>query len=415
MEDEIDRTFGDSVKDVMLPSSLQAFWANTVKTERNFFNTLSDVRTPQYIEDLLTHQGNLTQMIDKLTTIWNGLLSADHEQEEAQMQPVKQIDQIMQNIVQEVEKENQALIAETVVNLKNQVAEFAARVREGLKNVAGEKATQVATAAFEILQKFLRSQFSPFPSETDEQLDAYAERVKTYLEKLKVLSEGYRTCAEQYRNLISAERGGVLTMFMETRNQVTEYERNNNLATAQIMRDEAKRFLNEWVDHTVMAQRDDGAELNKKIFEIIDKIWNITEDKAKQFEERFSGVFYAPLTGDTMESLTHSFLWKKATEEVNNRKAASAIDNSRNLLSSAADEMTKMITQPLDEMDLDWSPYLKEMARTCNEEFRAHMREKLKSQIDLAMNSLGELRFLIDPPKVVRDFTREELDAMLRN
>jgi len=402
-------------EDVMASSSLQAFLVNTLESETRFFEELSKVRTPQNIEDLLTHQGILAQMIDKLTTIWNQLLSAKKEQEDAQMQPVKQIDQIMQDIIREIEQENQSLVAETAVNMKELITHFVEDVREGIKGVAGEKAAQVATAGFGIVTKYLRGQYSPFPSEVDDDLDRYGDRTSIHLEKLKFFAETYRSNAEQYRKLISAERGGVLTMFQKTREQVTEYERNNNLVTAQIMRDEAKRFLDEWADHTAGAQRDDGAEFNKKIFDIVDKNWKVTEEMAKQFEGRFSGVFYAPLTRDTMETLTESYLFKKAIEGVNNRNAVSTIDNLRNLLTGAADEMTRLITQPLDEMSTDWSSDLKEMTRTSNEDFRRHMREKLKSQIDLAMNSLGELRHLIDPPKVVADFTREELDAMLRN
>jgi hypothetical protein len=203
-------------------------------------------------------------------------------------------------------------------------------------------------------------------------------------------------------------------MFKNTRAQVAEYEKNNNLTTAQIMRDEAKRLLAEWQNGAVSAQRADAGEFNAKIFDLIDRNWKVTEEMAKQFQSKFTGIFTAPLTSDTLESLTESYLFRQAIDAMNNRALPAKIDDSRKLLEASVSDTVEKAAQPLDEMSLDWPDELKEAARLSNQQFREYVRGKLKSQIDLALNSLGELRFLIDPPKVVADFTRADLEAMLR-
>jgi hypothetical protein len=65
-------------------------------------------------------------------------------------------------------------------------------------------------------------------------------------------------------------------------------------------------------------------------------------------------------------------------------------------------------------MDTDWPAELKEAARLKNAEFRSYVQGKLKGQIDQALLYLGELRVLLDPPKVRAEFSREELEAFLR-
>jgi hypothetical protein len=413
--DEVDRAFGDAAKEVLLAQPLQTFWAATVQFERSFFDKLAAVKTPQFIEDLLTHQGVLAQMIDKLQTIWSGLLSEDKTQEAAQMNTVKELDRLVQDLTNEIEKQNQAVIAETTLQLQAKMQEAADRVKKGLIDKIGERAAEVATAAFKLAIEYLKDKL-PIPKEIDTDLEAVKQRIQRYIEMLATFAKAYRDHAEHYRSLMSIEKGGVLTMFKETREQVIEYERKNNLVTAQIMRDEAKRFLSNWADSDcVDDQGDDADEFNAKIFNVIDKNWKVTEEMAKQFESKFSGIFYAPLTSDTLETLTESYMFRLAIDGINNRGVTAQIDKSQKQLEASVEDTVEKVIEPLESMSTDWSDDLKALAKLSEDEFRAYVRDKLKAQVDRALNSLGELRFLIDPPKVVADFTREELDAMLRS
>ena len=411
---DLDRLFGDSVKDLKLSTPLQVFWFAAVQFERDFFEKLGAVKTPQFIEDLLKHQGVLAKMIDDLQTNWKDLLSADKSLQDDELRPVKELERLLQDLAQEIEAENRAIAAEGIVRLQEKMKEAAAQLKDEVKRRIGSGPTEGAQTALELLLAYLKDKFLGLPSEADPDLERQKTQIQLYIDKLALFSRAYRENSQQYRSLMSIQKGGVLTMFKNTRAQVAEYEKNNNLTTAQIMRDEAKRFLSEWQNAVIGGQRADAAEFNAKIFDLIDRNWKVTEEMAKQFQSKFSGIFTAPLTSDTLETLTESYLFRQAIDSINGRGAAGKIDDSRKLLAASVSDAVEKAAQPLEEMSLDWPDELKEAARLSNQQFRDYVREKLKSQIDLALNSLGDLRILLDPPKVVADFTREELDAMLR-
>ena len=152
----------------------------------------------------------------------------------------------------------------------------------------------------------------------------------------------------------------------------------------------------------------------RRIFDLIDRNWKVTEEMAKQFQSKFSGIFTAPLTSDTLESLTESYMFRQAIDGINGRGVTERSMIRASCLRNRSPMRWRRPFSRWKSMSLDWPAELKEAARLSNEQFREYVRGKLKSQIDLALNSLGELRILLDPPKVVADFTREELDAMLR-
>jgi hypothetical protein len=410
---DLDRQFGDSVKDVMLPAPLQAFWAAAVRFERSFFERLGSVKTSQLVEDLLKHQGVLAKTIVDLQTNWNDLLSADKSLEGEQLKQVQDLDRLVQALIDEVEAQYRKVVAEAIERFQERMKQAAEKAKSGVKNALGEKGGAAAEAALKIALAWLKEQLN-IPSEAEPEIEAQKGRIQVYLEKLSYFSRVYRERAAQYRNLMSIEKGGILTMFKNTRAQVAEYLKNNNLVTAQIWRDEAKRHLQEWAAGGVGGQGDDAAEFNKKIFDLIDRNWKVTEEMDKQFQGKFSGIFTAPLTSDTLETLTESYMFRKAIDDVNARGASAKLDEAQKKLAGAVQETVDKAATPLEQMDTDWPAELKEAARLKNAEFRSYVQGKLKGQIDQALLYLGELRVLLDPPKVRAEFSREELEAFLR-
>jgi hypothetical protein len=415
---ELDSNFGDSVKDLKLSQAQQTFWLAAVQAERVFFEKLSAVRTAQTIEDLLKHQGVLARMIDDLQVNWKDVLSADESLQGEQLKPVKEVDALVQELINKIEAENRAIIAEATVRFKEAAAKAAERLREGVREKIGPKATEAVESAVKLAYAFLKDQLKDFvgvPREVEPEIEIEEAKLKSYIERLAYFAQAYRERCATYRSLMSIEKGGVLTMFKNTRKQVADYEKSNNLTTAQIMRDEAKRFLNDWAGSLLAEQRDDAAEFNAKIFEVIDKNWKVTEEMHKQFQSRFAGIFTAPLTSDTLETLTESYLFRQAIDGVNSRGAAPKIDDARRQLEAAPAAVTDDASRILADMSLDWPDELKEAAKMSNENFRKYVRDRLKSQMDTAIQYLGELRILLDPPKLTAEWSREELDAMLRS
>jgi len=410
---DLDRHFGDAVKDLMLPAPLQAFWAATVRFERSFFERLASVKTPQLVEELLKHQGVLSKTIVDLQTNWNDLLSADKSLEGEQLKQVQELDRLMQQLVNEVEAQYRAAVAESIVKFQEKMAQAAEKAKAGVKAKLGEKGAAAAETAVKIALAWLKEQLN-IPQEAELPIEEQKQKVQAYVDRMTYFSCTYRERAAQYRNLMSIEKGGILTMFKNTRAQVAEYLKNNNLVTAQIWRDEAKRHLTDWAGGGVGGQCEDAAELDKKIFELIDRNWKVTEEMDKQFQGKFSGIFTAPLTSDTLETLTEGFMFRKAIDDVNARGAPAKLDEAQKKLAGAVQETADKAGKPLEAMDTDWPAELKEAAKLKNAEFRRYVQEKLKSQVDMALNFLGELRILLDPPKVRAEFSREELEGFLR-
>ena len=125
------------MKDVKLSTALQVFWFAAVQFERDFFEKLGAVKTPQFIEDLLKHQGVLAKMIDDLQTNWKDLLSADKSLQDDELRPVQELDRLVQDLAQEIEAENRAIAAETTVRLQEKMKEAAARLKEEVSKRIG--------------------------------------------------------------------------------------------------------------------------------------------------------------------------------------------------------------------------------------------------------------------------------------
>jgi hypothetical protein len=70
--------------------------------------------------------------------------------------------------------------------------------------------------------------------------------------------------------------------------------------------------------------------------------------------------------------------------------------------------------QPLDDVATVVPPEVQELARLRNSEFRAFVRERIKRQMEALLRSIEDLKHMLEPSSVERDFSREELERMLR-
>ena len=411
---DLDRHFGDSVKDVALPAPVQLFWDATVRFERSFFERLALVQTPQRVEDLMQHQGVLQKTIANLQTNWNDLLAIDSSLESDQLKTIQELDRLVQELIAEIEVQNRAIVAEVGEKLKKSTEQAAARIRTEVARRVGEAVAGGAEIAGALGLAYLKEKLLGLPREMDPEIDGHKNLVLHYMERLAFISRTYRELAAEYRSLMSIEKGGILTMFKNTRAEVADYLNRSNLVTVRLWRDEATRHLTEWAGASIGSQREDAEEFNKKIFDLVDVKWQVTETMDKEFQSRFAGIFTSPLTSDTLETLTEKYMFRQAIDSVNARGAPAKIEAAQTQLAGSVQETVERAAQPLEEMDTDWPDELKEAARVTNAEFRKYLQEQLKGQIDLALNSLGELRWLLDPPKVQTEFSREELEAMLR-
>jgi hypothetical protein len=412
---DMESQFGNSAKDLLMQGPVQSFWDGTVRFERQFFEGLLKVETPDFAEKLVAHRATLTKTISDLTTNWKDLLSADKGMLDDETNTVKQLDELVQGLAEDIERRNRAIVAEFAVKLKEGVASAVDRARDKVREAIGDKATDIAEGAIRLALTVIKDQLIEIPPGAEPAVEAEQEAIRQGVERDAYFSKAYRDLAAQYRQLMSIQEGGVLTMYRKTRDQVMQYRQTANLATAQIWRDQAKRQLTDWAGAGVGAQRDDAAEFNGKIFEVVDDRFKDISDLDHQFRDKFVGVFTTPPTPETIEQLTEEYKWRQAIDAVNGRGILAKINNAKEQLGGMLDTAVEQAAQPLDQMDTDWPDELKDAAGLSRKHFRQYVQDRLKSQIDLAINSLGELGKFLDPPRIQADFSREQLEAMLKS
>jgi len=409
---ELDRHFGDSVKDVLLEDPVRVFWANTVEAERAFFATLRDEVTPQRVEDIGAYQVTLRQMTGDLQTNWNDLLGADGSLESDQVRLVRQVAEVIQQLIDEVERQNRARFAELVTTLQGKLRQSVERVAAKVRETVGDKVADALAAALELAKSYVKDELG-VPSEVEPDLDRTASETQVYLDKVTYIAKVYRENAAAYRSLMSIERGGVLTMFMKTREQVHAYEESNNLEVANRMRDEAIRALQDWTGGITGDAQDDAEEFVDRVTDVLERDWDACEDARDEFEDRFAGIFTAQLTSDTIETLVEKAMFNREVEIILGLNAADLLGQAQGGLPAAADDAVALATQPLADAGPSFPEELIDLTRQQTESFRAYLRTQLRAQVDRAMTTLGETRTLLDPSRIRQDFSREELEAML--
>ncbi len=136
-------------------------------------------------------------------------------------------------------------------------------------------------------------------------------------------------------------------------------------------------------------------------------------EMADQFASRFAGVFAAPLTNDTLETLTAKYMFRRGDRQRRMAWSCRRVGDEIDALAESVPGLVDKASYPLESMSIDWPKELREAASLSNVEFVTFAREQLKSQIDGALHELAELRRQLDPARIEAEFNREELDRLL--
>src|SRR6185503_8018903 len=241
--------FARASSDVMLPPAHQLFWSSNFDAEERFFNALSTIPTPQRIDDLLQHQDNLSKLFGALQDTWTFLLSQNEGMKTDEMRAMDDLDKMVQEVLSEMDDywsktlDNSQRVADAIARKMDQL-------KSGLRSFLGEKLSAVGAAIVEIVKKWFIDE-NIKPDGTPDDIDGPAEAV---LEQLKLMAEAaaekarkYRETVHSYQELVSKQKGSVLTMFNKTRQDVDQFLRSNGIAQAQSFLDQAKAGLDSWV------------------------------------------------------------------------------------------------------------------------------------------------------------------------
>ncbi len=406
--------FGDSVRDLMLPSAHQLFWSSALQAEERFFDTLSKVGTPQLMDDLLKHQDNLSKLIGALQDTWTFLLSKNQGIQNDEMRAIQEMDQMVQAIISEMDTSTRAVLdnaARAVEAMRRKAEALKEKIKDSLGRAGG-----AVDVVIEVLKKLITDEIKPdgFPDEAEGPMEAVLKDMELRMQALAERVRLYRSLLATYKDLVSLQKGSVLTVFNKTREDINRYLSTNNVSQARVWLDQAKGQLGDWVSALpTPCQRDDGASFRDDIYKQLDSTWKITQDLDSKFRGQFQGAFLSPISNETVETLAQLYLFREQLGKIKDRDAARKLDEYREKLP----EQVKNIEESLRSTDdsIETLPNeVRDLAKSRNKDFKEYVHDRIKRQMDLLLPAIDDLKKLVAPSNLDADFTRQELEGMLR-
>jgi hypothetical protein len=402
------------VTDRVLPPPVQLFWFAAIQAEETFFERLSKVKTAQLLDDLLKHQDGLSKLIAELQDGWKFVLANDGTLENDEMRAVRQVDEMVRGIISELDGWHRALVdnaARAAEAAKKRAEELAAKAKEKM-GPAGEW----VEAAVKFLKNLIIDSVKPdgLGGDFDTQAEAATRQMELAAQALVERIRLHRALVQTYQSLVSVEKGGVLTMFKKTRDEVDTYIKTHDVAQARVWLDQAKGQLADWVSALPRArQQADAGSFRDEIHKLVDEDWKITVELDRTFRDQFQGVFLSPLSNETVETLAEKYLFEQQLKAITGLGGAAKLEEHRRRLDAFVESMEKAL-QPMNDIVASLPPEVQELATLRNTEFRAFVRERIKRQMEALLRSIEDLKRMLEPSNVERDFNRDELVAMLR-
>lgn len=414
LREDYSRLFGDSVKDLMLPPPLQLFWFATLQAEETFFEKLSKVGTPKLLEDILKHQDGLSKLIAELQDSWKFVLSNDQALENDEIRAIREVDAMVQAVMSDLDQWTKDL-----TDSAGRATEATKRAAENLKTRVKDALGPVAPwldAASEAAKKLIVDSIKPdgLGDDFDVQSEAITQRLKLAAQALVERARIYKSLVQTYQSLVSTEKGGVLTMFKKTKEEVDRCINDNNVSKAKEWLDQARGQLADWSSSLPTSrQQSDASTFREEVRKLLESDWKITEELDKKFREQFQGVFLSPLSNETVEQLAERYLFEQHLQTINGRRGDAKLEDYRRQLSvysESVDNAMRPMTDAVDSLPAE----VQELAKMRNKDFQEYVRTRIKRQVDELLPSIQDLKNMLDAANVSRDFSRAELESMLR-
>jgi len=406
--------FGNAVRDLVLPPAYQLFWSAALEAEERFFDSLSRATTPQLMDDLLKHQDDLSRLIGALSDSWTFLLSKNQGIQNDEMRALQDMDQMVQGVIAEMDSSARAIVdnAGRAVDAMKRKAEA---LKEKIKDALGRAAGAV-DVALEFLKKLVMDEIKPdgFPDEAEGPMEAVLKDMELRLAALAERMRIYRSLLATYKDLLNLQKGSVLTVFNKTRDEVNRYLSANNVSQARVWLDQAKGQIADWVSNLPTSrQRDDGASFRDDIYRQLDSTWKITQDLDSKFRGQFQGAFLSPISNETVERLAQNYLFREQLGKIRDRDAASKLNDYRDRLPDQMkniEESLRSFDNPIETLPSE----VQDLAKSRNRYFQEYVHDRIKRQMELLLPAIADLKTLLTPSNLEADFSRQDLESMLR-
>jgi hypothetical protein len=307
MREEVPRYFDDVFNNIALekPAADECNgWKGMVKiSEDKFFAFLGETSPAAGRDFICENRESLRAYTDTLDQKWRAIVDEGNK----------------------LQSEEKKLYDEMVEMTKRIVDEFTITERTYY-----EKMRNLGQYPLIVVEK-LGSGISQLTGLPDGVSDAAEKAAEWLRERNQQWLEGNRNIqgrAANYRALVQAEKGGVLPLFKETRRQVYEYWEKNKIENSRAWMDRVRASLeSEWIGSIPTdGQKDDARDFYKAAMERLEKHYKAAEDLAKQFEEKWNGVFKGALAPKTMDELLELPIWQVNAETLASIRTPSVIN-----------------------------------------------------------------------------------------
>jgi hypothetical protein len=254
-----------------------------------------------------------------------------------------------------------------------------------------------------------------FPDGIGEAAEKAAEYAREKLQAWIESNQALQGRAANYRALVQAEKGGVLPLFKETRQQVYEYWDKNNLDRA---RDWVQRFRtsleNEWVTACpTYGQQDDAKDFYKAAFERVEKHFKAVEDVAKQFEGKWNGVFKGALAPKTIDELVDSTSWRVNAETLISIRTPEVINKLLDQMDGYYEESLEEPLEKLKDKADDLSGEAREQTLQAVDRARKRVEESVRERIKQFQTEVGASLRWFESDEIKKTLDRSELENNL--
>ena len=203
----------------------------------------------------------------------------------------------------------------------------------------------------------------------------------------------------------------VLPLFKETRREVYEYWEKNKVDVA---RDWMTRFResleSRWLGQLpTPGQQEDGKDFYKDAFERMEKHLKAVEAVAREFEEKWTGVFKGPLAPKTIDELVDSPVWNVNAQELIAIRTPEVVSEILENMDGYYEESFEQPLKSLESKIGDLPETARDEARRAIASARARVEEALRTRIKDLQRQVGESLRWFEPAEIQRALDRSEL------
>jgi hypothetical protein len=205
-------------------------------------------------------------------------------------------------------------------------------------------------------------------------------------------------------------------LFKETRREVYEYWEKNKV---EVARDWIAKFRasveSEWVGRCpTPGQQDDARDFYKDALERVEKHFKAVESIAREFEDKWTGVFKGALSPNAMDELIDANSARVTAEELISIRTPEVITDLLEKMDGYYEEsLEKPLERLADAVD-DLPEGAREEARRAVELARSRVRQSVRDRIKIMQTEIGRSLNWFQPQEIQKALDRSELADELK-